>query len=125
MKVVDSLKDLEDSIVEACGGGHRRLPGQDIRVYLLNLRQENLPLVGCESKLINEFVESYINARCDPIPDFGPEQYGQYMELFRQIKSTITTAGNPVQRRISRNSSQFPLPSESEVIQEVHFGCKV
>jgi len=91
MKAIDLLKDLEDELVRACGNDEsmRRHPGQDLRIYLLDLRKEGMPLTMCESKLINEFVECYTNARSDPIPDFGSEEFSKYTALLNRIKTAI------------------------------------
>lgn len=116
MKAIDSLKRLEDEIVRACGNDEsvRRHPGTDLRVYLLNLRKENMPLAACESKLINEFVESYRNARSDPIPDFGAEELDTYMAFLDRIQSLIISRNvqskassplNPSKRKTSKRGS--------------------
>lgn len=40
MKAIDSLKSLEDEVVQAHGNESiRRHPGNDLRVYLLDLRK--------------------------------------------------------------------------------------
>ena len=90
MKAIDALMDLENELVKAYGDERiRRHPRSDLRIYLLNLRKEDLPLFGCESKLINEFVECYTNARSDPLPDFGHDEYQHYMILMNKIRSNI------------------------------------
>lgn len=91
MKAIDLYKSLEDDIVKACDNNEnmRRHPGHDLRVYLFSLRKENMPLCSCESKLLNKFVEYYTNARSDPIPDFGRDEFLTYMSLLNSIKSAI------------------------------------
>jgi len=97
MKAIDLLKSLEDDIVRACGNDEtmRRHPCHDLRIYLLNLRKEDLPLAMCESKLINEFVEIYTNARSDPTPDFGPDEFEKYISLLNRIKANIIPRNTP------------------------------
>lgn len=123
MKAVDLLKELEDEIVNACGNDEsiRRLPGQDVRVYLLNLRKDNFVLSNCESKLINEFVECYTNARCDPIPEFGLEEYKHYQSLFNSIKSAIIpiTSSNTIPTLIHRKTSKNSNTSQTATLKSV------
>ena len=90
MKAIDALQDLENELVKAYGDERiRRHPRSDLRAYLINLRKEDLPLFGCDSKLIHEFVESYIHARSDPIPVFGRDEFQNYMILLNKIRSNI------------------------------------
>ena len=137
MKAIDALKTLEDDIVRACGGDEsvRRPPGSDLRVYLLNLRKGGYcPLQGVESKLINEFVEAYSNARSDPIPDFGAEELERYLALLRRIQAAIistastTTAAqqsssrHPKETKVSPTKSTFQtyiVPPKQEQQQEI------
>lgn len=97
MKAIDALKTLEDDIVRAAGGDEtlRRAPGADLRVYLLNLRKAGCPLQGVPSKLLNEFVEAYTNARSDPIPDFGAEELSRYQALMGRIQAAIIYTAKP------------------------------
>ena len=61
-----------------------------------------MPLSSCESKVINEFVESYKNARNDPIPDFGPDEFTKHMALLSRIKSAIIP-------RVTQSKANSPL----------------
>ena len=111
MKAIDALKTLEDDIVRACGGDEsvRRAPGADLRVYLLNLRKGGYcPLQGVESKLINEFVEAYSNARSDPIPDFGAEELERYLGLLRRIQAAIISTASTTTTAAQQQSSRHP-----------------
>lgn len=103
MKAIDALKTLEDDIVRASGGDEtvRRAPGSDLRVYLLNLRKVGFPLQGVESKLVNEFVEAYTNARSDPIPDFGPEELNRYLALLGRIQAAIIKTSSSNNTKLS------------------------
>lgn len=118
MKAIDALKTLEDDIVRACGGDEsvRRPPGSDLRVYLLNLRKGGYcPLQGVESKLINEFVEAYSNARSDPIPDFGAEELERYLALLRRIQAAIISTASTTATTTAAQQSSSRHPKETKV----------
>ncbi|KAH9392643.1 hypothetical protein TYRP_005728 [Tyrophagus putrescentiae] len=121
MKAIDALKTLEDDIVRACGGDEsvRRPPGADLRVYLLNLRKGGYcPLQGIESKLINEFVEAYSNARSDPIPDFGAEELERYLSLLRRIQAAIISTASTTTTAAQQSSSRHPKETKVSPTKE-------
>lgn len=110
MKAVDTIKDLEDYIVNSCGKDEskRRCSGQNLRVYLLNLQKDNGPLMNCDLTLINSFVDSYFHARFEAEPEFGSDEYNRYVEMYETIKSQIvqqklkTSPAKVVNRKISK-----------------------
>jgi hypothetical protein len=102
MKAIDSLSILEASIVDSCGDQKRkRPPGQDLRYYLLKLVKEDGPLSNCDTKLINQFVDSYNSARHEPFPLFGLEEYNHFMTLLNTIRNGITNKNSPPNRKSS------------------------
>lgn len=108
MQTVDSLSLLENALVEAgTFNFKRRPPGQDLRFYLLRAAKEGGPLCGCDSKLINEFVEVYYHARHEPLPEFGKPDFEHYMTL---LDNLIDSTAN---RSTSTQKSALKKPSIS------------
>ncbi|XP_054159490.1 protein C1orf43 homolog [Oppia nitens] len=90
MKAVDSLTLLEADIIELTGNYNlKRPPGQDLRYYLLKLVRDDGPLANCDTKLINQFVDSYNGSRHEPYPVFNLDNYNQFMTLLNTIRNSI------------------------------------
>ncbi|KAF7495172.1 hypothetical protein SSS_07378 [Sarcoptes scabiei] len=91
MKSMDLIKDLEDSIVNACerDKSKRKHPRQDLKSYLQSLQTIDGPLCNCDPFLIDQFVEQYDHARFDSEPDFGLEEYQKFLENFEKLRSQI------------------------------------
>ncbi|CAG2164268.1 unnamed protein product [Oppiella nova] len=101
MKAIDSLALLEAEMIEATGDySLKRPPGQDLRYYLLRLVKDDGPLINCDTKLINHFVDSYNSARHEPYPHFGLENYNQFMTLLNTIRNCITTKTSPNRKSV-------------------------
>lgn len=99
MKAIDSLSTLESAIIETMGDHNlKRPPGQDLRYYLLKLVRDDGPLSNCDTKLINQFVDSYNSARHEPYPNFGSENYNQFMTSLNTIRNCIITKSCPNQK---------------------------
>ncbi|CAG2100464.1 unnamed protein product [Medioppia subpectinata] len=103
MKAIDSLATLEADIVEVTADcSLKRPPGQDLRYYLLRLVKDDGPLNNCDTKLINQFVDSYNSARHEPYPHFGLDQYNQFMTLLNTIRNCITTKTSPNRKCVQK-----------------------
>lgn len=87
MEAVDSLKRLEEEILESVSGdvSKKRPPGQDLRFYLQRLSRDSGPLSSCDSDLINQFVNSYNHARHEPEPNFTQNEYKNHIKILNSI----------------------------------------
>ena len=112
MKVVDSLKFVEEDIVRVTKDSSRRKPpGQDVRFYLQRQARENGPLFGLDNKIINSFVESYIHARHEP-PSFGKEEYKKHMEVLNIIRDHLK------QKEVSERRTPSGVLSSTHQLQQ-------
>lgn len=84
---MDDLFLLEQAIIEASSDKNvnKRRPGQDLRHYLFKMCKDDNPLAGCDSKLIAQFVDLYVNARHEPSPVFDLTQYHKYQLILRKL----------------------------------------
>jgi len=89
MKSVDKLTELQQAIIDAKPGVEPRPPGQDLRFFLHRMARDGQPLSGCDSSLINEFVDIYSHARHEPTPVFTEIDYKRYMDLLTKLISHV------------------------------------
>ena len=113
MKAVDELSLLENAIIEASNDiNQRRPPGQDLRYYLFKMSKNDNPLAGCDTKLIAQFVDLYINARHEPSPSFEKNQYHKYKAILNELCDFIN---HKKSKNISRSDNLLSFVKDTEV----------
>jgi uncharacterized protein C1orf43 homolog len=108
MKAMDDLSLLEEAIMQASNDKNvkKRRPGQDLRYYLFKMSKDDNPLAGCDSKLIAQFVDLYLNARHEPSPVFDLTQYHKYQFFLRNLCDYIEEKT----KRSKSCQDSFPQP---------------
>lgn len=93
MKALDQLSLLEDAIKLSCSSNpdYHRPAKQDLRYHLIRLTKKGGPLDGCDTRLINQFVDAYQHGRHEPTPQFLEKEFNHYMNLMNKIRNFLKT----------------------------------